>query len=119
MLLIDTSTFHIHPIPFGFFWFFNKMKKILIAALIFQLFAIVCYFYFVYQARNTENLGPFLHYSYYAGFAVYSAIGMWLITLVAVIKSKVFTAPQGKFVVLISPFTAIVGWLLVRYLWSE
>ena len=89
------------------------MKKILIGALIIQLLVIVCYFYFVYLLYSTDNFGAFIHYGAYAGIAIYSAIGIWLITLAVVAKNKSFTTLHGKFAILLPPVTAMAGWLLV------
>lgn len=91
------------------------MKNTLSLSLILQVITIFCFIYFFHKSNEVQNDGGglelWLHYGGYAAIAFYSAIGLWLITLLTALFTKTFKTTQGQVAILIPPLLAVIIWL--------
>ena len=91
------------------------MNKVLGIVTISQIIAICSYFYAISKLSTDSQigLGTSLNYALYAGIAVYTAIGLWMTTLLVLMVSKKYSTLHGKLAISAPLVLTIVLWVLI------
>ena len=98
------------------------MKKTLITLLAVQVIVILGFLYFGWQAdavmdkQGIGNMERHGQLSGYTGIAFYSAVGLWLVTLIVSLSGKVLNKTEGQLAVGLPPILGAAGWALLMVL---